>query len=339
MRVLAVVPGPSGSGVVRHGLAIAAALADAGSEVTVVRSSDEVCGASHDLTSVQFTDALFGADVASATQAFLAWSSTVPRPLVVTLHDVPGADQDAARDARRLAAYRRVAAVCDGVLVCSKREGQTLESSGVEVTVIPLPVLPLGAPGPVPDWGSRPSLGVLGFVYPGKGHAEAIEAAAALRSVARPAVHVVALGGASPGSARLVTELHDRAADLQVPFRVTGTLSDADLHAAALATTVPLAAYRTLGASGSLATWLACGRRPVVTVGPQAREAEARWPGSVLRAAPTGLVPALAAALEDPSSTWLPEPLPTGPVAEQHLAAFASVLAQTTRARPASATR
>jgi glycosyltransferase involved in cell wall biosynthesis len=335
VRVLAVVPGPTGSGVVRHGLTIASALTAAGCEVTVVREAAAGQGDSCDLTSVQFTDALFGPDVASATQAFLAWSATAPRPLVVTLHDVPGSDPDAARDARRLAGYLRVAAACDGVLVCSRREGEALRRLGVEVSVVPLPVLPPAPPGAVPEWGSRPTLGVLGFVYPGKGHADALEAAAALRS----GIQVVALGGASPGSAQLVAGLHDLAADLDVPFRVTGTLSDADLHAAALATTVPLAAYRTLGASASLASWLACRRRPVVTAGPQAQEAEERWPGSVLQVAPSGLVAALAAAFEDPSCTWLPQPPPAGPIAEQHLAAFSSVLARTARAHPAPAPR
>lgn len=329
VRVLAVVPGPLASGVVRHGLAVAAALAEAGADVTVVRSTDEPVHGSYDVVCVQFTDALFGADVGRAAAAFAAWSKTVPGPLVVTLHDVPGADTDRARDARRLAGYAQVVSVCRGVVFCSEREQARLLSRGAVHAVIPLPLTPLPAPGPEPAWGQRRTLAVLGFVYPGKGHADALEAAGALRRTAGSPVEVVAIGGASPGCSGLVRDLHRRAAELRVPFQVTGPVSDADLHAAALATTVPLSSYRTLGASASLLTWLACGRRPVVTRGPQGQETEARWPGSVQQVAPDALVDALAAALADPASTWLPEPLAVGPVGEAHLAVFRSVLAVT----------
>ena len=46
----------------------------------------------------------------------------MPRPLVVTLHDVPGADPDPARDARRAAGYARVVAACDAVVVSAEHE-------------------------------------------------------------------------------------------------------------------------------------------------------------------------------------------------------------------------
>lgn len=327
MRVLAVVPGPLASGVVRHGVAVAAALSEAGADVTVVRSTDEPVSGAYDVVSVQFTDALFGSDAASAAEAFVAWSESVPVPVVVTLHDVPGADADRARDARRSAAYARVVSACAGVVFCSERERTGLTSKAVVQAVIPLPLVRLPDPGPEPAWGRGPTLGVLGFVYPGKGHADALEAAAALRRTTGSTAEVVALGSASPGCSGLLRDLRRRAAELGVGFRVTGHLSDADLHAAALAATVPLGAYRTLGASGSLMTWLACGRRPVVTRGPQAQETEARWPGSVLQVAPDALVDALAAAFADPASTWLPAPLAPAPLGEQHLAVFASVLA------------
>ena len=331
VRVLAVVLGPLLSGVARHGLAVAEALAEVGVDVTVVRRTDEPVDGPYDVVFVQYTDALFGADAASAAAAFVDWSESVPGPLVVTLHDVPGADPDRARDARRLTAYARVVSACAGVVFCSERERTGLGVRGVVHGVIPLPLMPLPAPGPEPAWGGRPTLAVLGFVYPGKGHAKALEAAAALRGTAgSPAeiAEVVAVGGPSPGCSGLLRDLHRRAAELGVPFRVTGPLSDADLHAAALAATVPLGAYRTLGASGSLMTWLACGRRPVVTRGPQSQETEARWPGSVRQVAPDALVDALAAAFADPASTWLPAPLAPAPLGERHMALFASVLAE-----------
>lgn len=286
MRVLAVVPGPREHGVVLHALAVAGLT---GADVT--RTLDPV-GATYDLTHVPFTDSLFGDDITSAAAAFERWAATAPRPLVVTLHDVPGADPDASRDARRADGYRRVAAAADAVVVCSEHEAARLEP---RPTVVVLPVAPLAPPGPVPAWADRPTLGVLGFVYPGKGHDRVLAAAA-------PGTRVVAIGAPSPGHQPLVDRLHRQAADAGVELVVTGPLSEADLHAAARAVTVPVAAYGTTGASASLVTWVAAGRRPVTTAGPYADELEARWPGCLLRT--DDLPAAVAAALADPATTW-----------------------------------
>lgn len=343
MRVWAPVPGPEHSGVVRHARGVAARLGEHGLEVTVdlARPSGR-----HDLTLVPFTDALWGPDIASAAASFETWSRTVPRPLVVTLHDVPGTDPDPARDVRRITGYRRVLAAADRAVVCSEHEAHSLSAAGLTagrgsgapraagltagrdsgepVTVIPLPLERLPGPGPVPSWADRPSVGVLGFVYPGKGHDAVLRAVAELPA-GRP--HVVALGAVSPGHEQAGEQLHRTAAELGVELVVTGPLSDADLHAAALATTVPVAAYRTLGASGSLLTWVACGRRPLVTAGPQAAELEGRWPGSVLPVPAGALTPALAAVLASPRTTWLPAAVSGGDVGAAYALVLGSALA------------
>ncbi len=286
MRVLAVVPGPSGHGVVRHGVSVAGLVG-----ATVTRSLDVPPGA-WDLVHVQFTDALFGSGIDGAAAAFETWAGTVTAPVVVTLHDVPGADHDSGRDARRRAGYDRVAAAADAVVVCSEHEAARLHP---RPAVVALPFEHLCPPGPAPAWADRPSIGVLGFVYPGKGHDRVLAAAAGTGAL------VVAIGGPSPGHAALVAELRLQADALDVELLVTGPLSEADLHAAALAVTVPVAAYATTGASASLVTWLAAGRRPVTTAGPYAEELARQRPGSLL---PTGdLGGAVRAALADPGST------------------------------------
>jgi glycosyltransferase involved in cell wall biosynthesis len=318
MRVWCPVPGPAASGVARHALDVAELLRGAGVEVVVTRDLARPAGPV-DVTCVPFADAVFGADIGSAADALVAWAATAPRPLVVVLHDVPGADEDPDRDARRLAGYRRVVAAADSVVVCSQREAVDLRSgTGVEPVLLPLPVVPPPPPGPVPGWVDRPSVGVLGFVYPGKGHDEALSVVAALGGGAR----VVALGGVSPGHGALLDGLRARAASLGVELVVTGSLSAADLHAAALATTVPFAAYRTLGASGSLVSWLACGRRPVVASGPQAAELSARWPGSLHVAERAELPAVVGAALAGRLATWRATPLP----ADRTGAALAGIL-------------
>ena len=322
------VPGPQHHGAVRHGRAVAALVAAGGVSVTLARTT-EAAGGRHDLTHVQFTDALFGPDVASAADAFVTWSLTAPRPVVVTLHDVPDGDDETDRSARRRCAYGRVVGASDAVVVSTEHEASSARRLGCPTpVVVPLPVEVLGPPGPAPAWAGRRTVGVLGFVYPGKGHAEAIDAVARHAG----AVAVVAVGAVSPGHGPLLRALREQADGLGVELLVTGPLSDADLHAAALAVTVPLAAYSTTGASASLATWLACGRRPLAVPTPQVRELALRWPDAIAviggRPGDAGAVDeAVAVALRDPQRTWLDGPPPSPDVGAAHLAVYRQVLA------------
>jgi len=291
VRVLVHAPGPPGHGVVRHAAQV----------VELVRAHGVVTARRDvELTHVQFTDALFGPDIGRAAGAFEAWAAAAPRPLLVTLHDVPGADADPARDARRGRGYARVVAMCDAVVVSAEHEaGKVARLTGRTATVVELPVREPVPGGARPAWSDRPTVGVLGFVYAGKGHDVAIEAAA--RRSLRP--RVVAAGS---GPADLVRGLHTLAAARGVDLVVTGPLSDADMAAAAAAVTVPLAPGRAVSASGSLATWLGCGRRPLVGCGEYAVEVERRHPGVLhLYADGTGLDAALSRALADPSHTRL----------------------------------
>jgi hypothetical protein len=96
--------------------------------------------------------------------------------------------------------------------------------------------------------------------------------------------------------------------------------------------TVPLAAYSTTGASASLATWLACGRRPLAVPTPQVRELALRWPDAIAviggRPGDAGAVDeAVAVALRDPQRTWLDGPPPSPDVGAAHLAVYRQVLA------------
>ena len=313
MRVRFHAPGPPPHGVVRHSALVADLVAARG--VRVVDSAPDVVHA-------QFTDGLYGADTTAAADAFGAWAVSTPEPVVVTLHDVPGADPDAARSARRADTYRRVISACDAVVVSSRHEARRVERFGggpVRTIGLPLPALPPPA-GP-PPWAGRTTLGVLGFVYPGKGHAEVIAAAA--RHPARPAV--VAMGAVSEGHGRLAAELADLARDKGIDFTVTGALTDGEMAAAVAAVTVPMAPNRVVSASGSLLTWLAGGRRPLAARGDYAVEVAACAPEAVWLHDHTRVDDALAAALAEPGLTRLAHPPRWPDVGAAHAALYDAV--------------
>jgi glycosyltransferase involved in cell wall biosynthesis len=270
VTVRVVAPGASGHGVVRHAAAVAAAVVADG--VVPVGSGQA------DLTHAQFTDALWGAGVAAAADAFVEQAQVLPRPLVVTLHDLPGADPDPARDVRRSAGYRRVVAVADAVVVSAGHEADKARALGAaDPVTLPLP-LPVVVPAEqTPGWAGRPTLGVLGFVYPGKGHEAVIDAAAAHPD--RPAV--VAAGAVSDGHDELARSLAGHARSRGVDWILTGHLEPAALAAAAAAVTVPVAPSRSVSASGSLLAWLAHGRYPLAAAGAYAHEVAAAAPGAV----------------------------------------------------------
>lgn len=330
MKVSVVVPGPDGHGVVRHARDVACLLQAASSsvQVEIVRDLRPFTGG--DITHTHFTDALFGCDIVSAAAHFVEWSQQAPRPLVVTLHDVPGggADPDHVRDRRRLAGYAQVARAADAVIVSGQHEVVGGRSGGTEPWVIPLPVPAPGSTGSVrPETDDPATVAVLGFVYPGKGHDLAVEAVAGLD----PQPRVIALGAASPGHEGLVEALHAQAHRQGVELQVTGPLTQEELFAAMRTATVPLAAYSTLGSSGSLATWLAAGRRPLTTTTPHTRELLAAGANCLRLLSPQAgaadLARAVAQALAEPESTWLDRPVARPDTAGAHLEVFRAAVA------------
>lgn len=317
MKVALHAPGPVGHGVVRHAATLARLLRSRG--VLVVDS-----GA--DIVHVQFTDTLWGPDIAAAAAAFVAWAAGVTCPLVVTLHDVPEWHTSTARDVRRRAGFVRVVAAADAVVVSAEHEAAKIAgSSGRLAEVIELPVEPVPA-GPPPDWAGRPTLGVLGFVYPGKGHAEVIAAAA--HQAERPLV--VAAGTVSHGHDELWPALEAQAADAGVDLVLTGPLDDAGMGAAARAVTVPVVPGSAVSASGTLATWWGCGRRPLAAAGPYSWEQARRYPDDITLYAAGDIDAMVATALARPHRTHLGAAPVRPDVAAAHVALYARVIADAT---------
>ena len=265
---------------------------------------------------LHFTDRLWGGSPEEAADRVEDLARRTS--LTVTLHDLPQPSDGERNLPRRAECYRRVVAVAAGVVCNSRHEALLLDEhvlagAGGRAAVLPLAVDPVGAP-PAP--GERPpsdgTAAVIGFFYPGKGHAELVDAVVELRAAGSP-LRVAALGRASPGHEAELAELVAGAASRGASLEVTGYLDDDELLERCRRATVPVAAHRHVSASGSIATWIAAGRRPLVPDTRYSREMAELRPGTLTLVDPDDLGTALAAALADPASTWLGPSAVTAP--------------------------
>lgn len=318
--------GPAQHGVVRHAVRVARA---AGIDVQHQLDLDDGAVGIRPaaLHHWHFTDRLFGSSIEQATQRLLAAMDGVVGRHVVSLHDVPAATDDD-RDIRRGDAYRRIAAAADAVVVASRHESSRLAGVGVEaaVDVIALPIVDnAGSPRCCRPVTAR-SVAVLGFVYPGKGHADVLDAVTDL-----PAdVAVVVIGRASDGHEDLVDELQRTARRRGRRLDVTGYLSDAAVEQHLWSAGVPVVPARETSASASLGTWIGAGRRPLVARNGYTAELAGRDGALVTLYESDDLVTALRGALDRPATTWRSGPIPPdlglAAVSRAHLALYARVL-------------
>lgn len=286
----------------------------------------------YDRVMVQVTDRLFGTTPECAADLIRVLGGSTS--LVLCLHDLPHPAEGEQRCRRRQRAYGRMARAADVVVVASEHERTLLRSclaaapvgddalaervgnSGqnddpARIVVIPLPLESIPGSGSVPGGpsvhsssggGEEPELGVLGFLYPGKGIEQVIDVAAALTERFGP-LRVTNFGAVAEGHVDYVVQLEALARQRGVRLTVTGFLPTAQLVAGLRSTSVPVAAHRHVSASGSIGTWLGAGRRPVVRAGEWAGELGARIPGALMLT--DDLTGGVGAALADPASTWL----------------------------------
>ena len=221
MTVRYVVAGPTRHGVVRHALRLGAS--DPFLSRALVRVPSEVSG--HEPPGLRdalppgstaflhVTDRLFGTspEEAAATVRALAVGST----LALSLHDVPQASEGKEWYQRRRDAYAEFVSAATQLVVASEFEKGLLaacvddpESVAAvmrKTTVVPLPLETGGSRHPVPD-GDSAEIAVLGYLYPGKGVEDVIDAAASMAADGR-VVSVVNYGAAAEGHEDLVGQL------------------------------------------------------------------------------------------------------------------------------------
>lgn len=250
--------GPDGHGVTEYALALARHTGG-----HVVRDTGPLPpGPVH----VTFTDHLFGPGPEEAVDNVLA--RCAGHPLSISLHDIPQPQEGTQRFARRSPAYLRLAEAAD-LVVCNSRHEASFFDSPVEV--IPLPVPALDSPYE-PEAGT---VGILGFIYPGKGHDELI------RIMAGTGWELRAIGGVSAGHDDWARYLQDLAVECGVSLSITGYLPEEELAVAMGRIAVPVCAHRHYSASGSLMSWLGAGRHVLVSDSPYTREVARRWPGRI----------------------------------------------------------
>lgn len=323
-RVGHLVIGPPTHGVVRYALAVHAALTESGESppLAVVATATAVPDALADcaLIHLHVTDRLFGVSATEALDNLRALAGTHGGRLSMTLHDIPQPSDGTVLD-RRARFYRGALELADGVIVSSEHEARLLRNhvdSTASVHVVPL-MIDAPRERPRPRTVTSHSVGVLGFLYPGKGHLETLHAMADLPAE----VEFVALGTPSTGHEDLLDELRSVATEQGRHCEVTGFLPDEELHRRMASITVPVAYHRHMSASGSINTWISARRRPLVPRTDYIEEFAARTPGSVTihEDGPTALQAAIAAALDNPPSTWIddsvrPVPSPADVAAE-----------------------
>ncbi|MBC7680486.1 MAG: hypothetical protein H7233_16090 [Pseudorhodobacter sp.] len=289
----------------RHGVRVyAAGLANVlGAPSTTWIDPDRPPRAVH----LHLTDRILAADPAAA--ADLVEQLATRTRLTLTAHDVPQ-PTDGRGFAERCAAYRRMLGAAHAWVTNSHHERRLvlehcdLGDGGVGGGgVVPLPVI---APDTLPAARTvvrGPTVGLFGHVYPGKGHVEAVEAVSRLRGPGRSAT-VLLIGGPGPGHEDEVDRLRVRARDLDVGLHVTGWLDDDLALATMRGATVPLTGHRNVSASGSINSWVAAGRRPLVRDNAYARELEQLRPDAHHVYRDSELVDELERSLADPSRTW-----------------------------------
>jgi glycosyltransferase involved in cell wall biosynthesis len=302
--VVHLIVGPERHGVVRFGVELQAALRARGFATVQQRTLSAVAPGRG--VHLQFTDRLFGSNAQEAVGTVVDLAAEVHRGggrVTATLHDLPQ-PTDRAGYAVRAQAYSSLASVLDGIVVSSDHERTLLHDIGVRqsATVIPLPI---AEPVSGPATPAEPlSVAVFGFVYPGKGHAEVLAAMQGLPSDIR----MMGIGEPSAGHDDLIDDLDRVARTQHRSFVMTGHISEDTVVPMLRAVTVPVVHHRHVSASGSLNSWISAGRRPLVPDSRYVREIADRNPGALnlYDDDSTSLAAAIRAALDDPSSTWLP---------------------------------
>lgn len=333
-RIALVTCGPAENGICRFGRDLARTAQEQGFTGSVVHQDDP-----HHLAAVvdrmpedtrllhlQANDWLFTGRADRAAEVIVDLAALLRARgarLSLTLHDIPTQAVPRELFLRRARIYAAMITAAVTVVVSSEHERLLIDEAATVLGSLggpgapaagspPVKVIPLPIPHRAGDrrdglptasgQSSVPVLGVLGFIYPGKGHREILEELAAMNYP----VTVVAIGRPSDGHAAMLPDLIDLGRRLRIAFNCTGFVPDSSLAAHLRSVTVPIAPAPQVSASASINSWIAAGRRPLVPAGRYAQELNDRMPGAVRIYRPGELCAGVESALAEPLLTYLP---------------------------------
>lgn len=323
------VVGPSSHGVARYAESVHEAMTNEGSDSRIARSRAPIVGvpsalARSALVHIHVTDRLFGLNPSEARDNVLAVINGLGRPVSVTLHDLPQ-PSDGTAMVRRVEFYRAIARAARGVIVSSRHEAALFTEyvdATIDVEVVPLMIEDVRVEKHYRS--DELTVGVLGYLYPGKGHLETLSALSDLD----PAIGFLALGAPSPGHDHLADELSKMAADMGRRCEITGFLPDRELRRRSAEVAVPVAYHRHMSASGSINSWISAGRRPLVPRTTYTEELDERSPG-VVTIHPNddaALRVAIESSVANPASTWIDSSVRPSPSRAEVAAAYDRLL-------------
>ncbi|MGW6032462.1 hypothetical protein ACWFOS_02305 [Gordonia terrae] len=310
--------GPRSHGVVRYAQSVYDAVTAEGGHHRLAHMRTLCAGlpaglADCALVHLHVTDRLFGRTPLQARDNLLAMIAGLRRPVSVTLHDLPQPSDGRSMQAR-IEFFRSVARSATGVIVSSRHEASLFAEfvdPTIDVEVVPLMIDSRRVDKPSAT--AESTVGVLGYLYPGKGHLETLRAMSGLD----PSIGFVALGTPSPGHEDLADDLAKLAADMGRRCEITGYLTDDELRRASAEVTVPVAYHRHMSASGSINSWISAGRRPLVPRTTYTEEIAARSPGVLTMHAndDDALQAAIEHAFAHPADTWIDPSVVPSPTA------------------------
>lgn len=313
-----VVLGPPGHGVTAYAADLAAAVRTREPSVPVIRLPDLAALLSSALPPrlhLHVTDRLFGVSPDAAAEGLerLATRSAV----TLTLHDLPQPSDGPEGLVRRARGYRRIARSARGVLVSSEHEAGLVREfldAYADPSVIPLGSRRAQSADDQLAPAAASAVLIAGYVYPGKGHAEAIVAAAGARdAIGGDSAAVTCIGAPSPGHEADLETLRETGARLGVDVTSTGYLDTAAYAARLRGAGTPVIAHAHVSSSRSLLDWIESGRSPLTLRSRYTEEIDRLRPGTLRLYKSGSLTEAVAASWRDPGSTWLAPGTALGP--------------------------
>ena len=287
LRVHTVVPDVAGDGIRLYGVAAARVRADLGRPSSWSTVVDVPAELSHcDVVHAHLTDRTVE-EHPGEWRALLGPRRPGGPLVVVTVHDVPEAAEGRERSVRRSARLRDLCRHVDLVVVSSEHERRGAAAIGIEASVVPHPLPERGdveggsADVPWSD-GARPrSLTVAGFVHPGKGIVELLDAIGDVRGTALAGWELRLVGGHVSAHDDYLDRVAARCERFGLALHHTGPVDDRRWAGELRSATIPVAPHLHCSASGSMLAWCAHGRRPFVSAIPFARELAAERPDAV----------------------------------------------------------